>query len=269
MTRTPEHLLDLVGETLHELRVRAPLVQCITNSVAANYTANVLLGLGASPAMVDIPGESGPFASVASGLLINLGTPTAEQREAMLEAVVAANQEATPWVLDPVAVGALPIRTALSQELSYLTPTVVRGNASEIIALGGAGSGGRGVDALDAVDAALPAARSLAERTGGVVAVSGPVDIVTDGRAIVRIANGSHWLTRVTGGGCALGATMAAFASVNEDPFVSTVAAITVYCVAAELAASRASGPGSFAVAFLDSLASVDTETIRRSGKIS
>lgn len=263
MTRTPENLLDFTCSALDGVRAQAPLVQCITNSVVVNFTANALLALGASAAMVDIPGEAGPFAQVASGLLVNLGTPTTEQREAMLEAVAAATDARTPWVLDPVAVGSLPVRTPLSHTLRDLRPAVVRGNASEIIAVAGSGAGGRGVDASDGVDAAVPAARSLAERTGGVVAVSGPVDVVTDGRDLVRIANGDGLLTKITGGGCALGAVMAAFAAVDADRFATTVAAITVYTVAAELAAERASGPGSFQAAFFDALATVDTNTIR------
>ena len=269
MTRTPEQLVEFTCSALDEMRAQAPLVQCITNSVVVNFTANALLALGASAAMVDIPGEAGPFAGVASGLLVNLGTPTAEQREAMLEAVTAANDASTPWVLDPVAVGALPVRTPLARTLRELRPTIVRGNASEIIAVTGSGTGGRGVDASDGVDAAVPAARSLAAMTGGIVAVSGAVDVVTDGTDLVRIANGHPLLTKVTGGGCALGATMAAFAGVADDRFATTVAAITVYTVAAELAAERASGPGSFSVAFLDALAGIDSAVIAERAAIS
>ncbi|PXA72093.1 hydroxyethylthiazole kinase [Cryobacterium arcticum] len=262
--RTPKDLISFTCSALDEVRSQSPLVQCITNSVVVNFTANVLLALGAAPAMVDIPGEAGPFGRVASGLLVNLGTPTAEQRDAMLEAVVAANDAATPWVLDPVAIGFLPVRTPLAFALRDLRPSVVRGNASEIIALAGGGSGGRGVDSADQVDAALEAASALAGKTGGVIAVSGPVDLLTDGRELVRIANGHPLLTRVTGGGCALGAVMAAFAAVDGDSFATTVAAATVYTIAAEIAAENATGPGSFAVAFLDALAGVTADDVAR-----
>jgi hydroxyethylthiazole kinase len=230
------------------------LVQCLTNAVVTGFTANVLLALGAAPAMVDIPEEAGPFARVASGVLVNLGTPHAEQRTAMLEAARAAGDSGTPWVLDPVAVGGLPVRTALAHELLDLRPTVIRGNASEIIALAGAGGGGRGVDSTHGLAAAEHAARELAATAGCVVAVSGPVDLVTDGPRAARIANGDVLLTRVTGGGCALGAVLAAFAAVDEDRFATSVAAVTAYTVAAELAVQKASGPGGFAVAFLDAL---------------
>ena len=262
MTRTPPHLITAACSALDDLRSSAPLVQCLTNTVVTNFTANVLLAVGASPAMVDLPGEAGPFAGIANGVLVNLGTPGAEQRAGMREAASAANAACTPWVLDPVAVGGLPIRTELAYELRDLRPGVVRGNASEIIALAGGGAGGRGVDATDSVDAAERIARELAERTGAVVAVSGPVDLVTDGTDVVRISNGHPLLTRVTGGGCALGAVMAAFASTGEDRLATTVAATLAYTIAAELAADRAPGPGGFAVAFLDALAAVDATTI-------
>ncbi|MBD8104312.1 hydroxyethylthiazole kinase [Plantibacter sp. CFBP 8775] len=251
------------GDLLDRLRERTPLVQSITNAVVTNFTANVLLAIGAAPAMTDIPTEAGPFASVASGVLLNLGTPQAEQREAMVEAATAANEAGTPWVLDPVAVGFLPVRTALAAELLALRPTIVRGNASEIIALAGLGAGGRGVDSTDSVDSAIEAATAIARTSGAVVAISGPTDVITDGERIVRCSNGHAWLTLVTGGGCALGAVLAAFASLDDDRLLTTVAATTAYTVAAQLAAAESRGPGSFAPAFLDRLHLLDADTVR------
>lgn len=242
------------GTALDLLREASPLTQCITNAVVTNFTANALLALGAAPAMCDIPGEAGIFAGIAGGVLINLGTPTAEQRDAAREAVGAG----TPWVLDPVAVGALPVRTALAHELLAARPAIIRGNASEILALAGVGAGGRGVDATDAADDALDAARDLATRTGGTVAVSGEIDLIVDATRIARVPGGSALLTRVTGGGCALGAAMAAFAAV-VSPFDAASAASAVWAVASERAASGSRGPGSFAVAFLDELAAVQS----------
>lgn len=260
------------ADLLQSTRTRAPLVQAITNSVVTGFTANVLLALGAAPAMVDIPDETGMFARIADGVLINLGTPTGEQRAAAREAVAAATEAGTPWVLDPVAVGALPVRTALAHELVAARPTVIRGNASEILAVAGAGAGGRGVDATDDPESALDAARDLAVRTGGVVAVSGPVDVLTDGIRVVRASNGDPLLTRVTGGGCALGAVMAAFlggAPAGAEPLDAVVAAVTTYNLAAERAAEVANGPGSFAVAFLDALAGIQPSDVAECAVIS
>jgi hydroxyethylthiazole kinase len=242
------------GAVLARIRSTAPLVQCLTNQVVSNFTANALLALGASVAMVDVPGEAGPFAGVASGVLVNLGTPHAEQRAAMREAATTACSTGTPWVLDPVAVGSLSVRTSLAAELLALSPTVVRGNPSEILALAGRGRGGRGVDSVTATDDALDAARFLASEHGSVVTVSGPVDLVTDGDRVVHVDRGHPLLTVVTGGGCALGAIVAAACAVEHDALAATVAAVTGWGAAAEAAAERAHGPGSFAVALLDEL---------------
>lgn len=258
-----EPYVEASVELLDRLRASAPLVQCLTNAVVTGFTANALLAVGASPAMVDLPDEAGPFARVASGVLVNLGTPHAAQRDAMTEAVVAATEADTPWVLDPVAVGSLPVRTALAATLLGHRPTVIRGNASEGLALAGLGTGGRGTDSSETPEAALAAASHLARIAGSVVAVSGPVDVITDGSTVVRVHTGTSLLTRVTGGGCALGAVMAAFASLSDDRLATTVAATSVYTVAAELAATDASGPGSFAVGLLDRLASLTAEQLR------
>lgn len=257
----PESESDVVAaaaELLVALRAAPPLTQCITNSVVTGFTANVLLAVGAAPAMVDIVGEAGMFAGIASGVLINLGTPTPEQRAASLEAAESAAAAETPWVLDPVAIGALPIRTALAHELAAHRPTAIRGNASEILALAGLSAGGRGVDATDSTEAAVEAAGLLAQRHGSIVAVSGPIDIVTDGTRAHRLANGTPLLTRVTGGGCALGAVIAAFLGVARttavDALTAVAAAHLIYTIAAERAAVREQHPGGFAVALLDEL---------------
>src|SRR5690625_1914180 len=138
----PEDVTQQTAATLTAIRDRSPLVHSITNYVTANFIANTLLAVGAAPAMIDVAEEAGVFAPVASGLLVNLGTLSHQQRDAAREAVPAATAAETPWVLDPVAIGALPLRTELATELVGHAPGAVRGNASEIIALAGAGAGG-------------------------------------------------------------------------------------------------------------------------------
>ena len=265
-------LADAAAALLGVLRERPPLTHCITNAVVTGFTANVLLAVGAAPAMVDIVGEAGVFAGVASGLLINLGTPTPEQRAASVEAATGAAASGTPWVLDPVAIGALPVRTALARELAAQRPTAIRGNASEILALAGLSDGGRGVDATDSTDAAVDAALTLARRHGSVVAVSGPIDCLTDGERVLRLANGHELLTRVTGGGCALGAVMAAFLGTardtGHDALTAVAAANLAYAIAAEHAAAVATGPGTFAVALLDALAALRPEHVVAGARI-
>ncbi len=253
---------DDVAAALDAVRTRAPLVQCLTNVVVAQWTANTLLALGAAPAMVDNPRESAELASVADAVLVNLGTPYVETVAAMEPAVAAAGGAGTPWVLDPVAAGTLGWRTEVARSLLAAgPPAILRGNASEVLALDG-GSGGRGVDSVHAPEAAVRSALAIARRHGTVVAVSGPTDHVLDPHRLVRVANGHEWLTRVTGVGCALGAVMAAFAAAVDDPLLAAVAATATMTVAAEEAAARSGGPGSFAVALLDDLTAVTPDQL-------
>lgn len=250
-----------LAEALAALRERAPLVQCLTNSVVTGWTANVLLAVGAAPAMVDNPREAGDFAAVADGVLINVGTLTESTAEAMKVAARAADEAGTPWVLDPVAVGSLRWRTSLVHELlSSGKPAIVRGNASEVLAVAG-GGGGRGVDSLDAPEQATLPARGLS-LSGPVVAVSGAVDHIVHEDRLVRVRNGNELMTRVTGVGCALGALMSAYAGVTDDPFVAAVAATATLTVAADVAAESASGPGSFAVNLLDELGALEPDAL-------
>ena len=246
--------VETVVEVLDAVRERVPLVHCITNVVVTNVTANGLLAVGASPAMVENAEESADFARIADGLLINLGTLSRERAEAMPLAAAAAQDAGKPWVLDPVAVGALAFRTTLAAELLEHRPAVVRGNASEVLALAGASGAGRGVDSTASSESAVDAARELARRTGGAVAVSGEVDQVTDGDTLVRVSNGSPLLTRVTGAGCLLGALVAACAGTGASPLDAAVAATGILTVAADVAAETSTAPGSFAVGLVDAL---------------
>ncbi|UCN13288.1 hydroxyethylthiazole kinase [Cellulomonas iranensis] len=249
----PDDLAAAAAAALAAVRERTPLVQCLTNEVTTNLVANALLALGASPAMAAVPGEAQELAGVAGAVLVNLGTPGPDQRACVAPTVAAAAGAGVPWVLDPVAVGVLSVRTRLAAALLVERPAVVRGNASEVRALAGHASGGRGVDALDGVDAAVDAAVAVAALTGGVVAVSGAVDLVTDGAATVRLAVGDPLLTAITGAGCALGGLVAAFAAVT-DPLTAAVGASTALGAAAERAARDAHGPASFQVALVDEL---------------
>lgn len=254
--------VDAVVAVFEAVHRATPLVQCITNSVVTNFTANVLLAAGAAPAMVDITQEAGPFATFASALLVNLGTPHPEQRDAAREAVTAASGAGTPWVLDPVAVGVLPVRTALATDLAAARPTVIRGNASEIIALAGDGAGGRGVDSTAGSHEAVTAAQRLVAAGAGAVAVSGASDVVVDAARVSVLTGGDPMLTRVTGTGCALGALIAACAAVTDDPLLAALAGSAWMSAAAEVAVARSTGPGTFAVALLDELAALTPVTL-------
>lgn len=249
--------------TIDALRRVNPLVHCLTNRVVTGFTANVLLAAGATPAMIEDPEEAAEFAAVADGLLVNLGTVTRQQADAMRDAVAAATVAGTPWVLDPVAVGAVTFRTKLAAEFVDASPSVIRGNASEVLALTRAGGGGRGVESVAGSRDAIDAARSLARDAGCVVAVSGEVDYVTDGLSVYAVPGGDVLLTKVTGSGCALGALVTACVAASGSPLEGAVAASTLFAAAAEWAAERSTGPGSFAVALLDALHQVDETTLR------
>ena len=249
------------GASLARMRQTAPLVQNITNYVAMNVMANVMLAAGASPAMVHAREEAAEFAAIASALSINIGTASAHWAVAMEEAAKAAVAAGRPWVLDPVAVGATAFRRDLGARLLALSPTILRGNASEILALSGAAAAGKGADAADPVAAAEAAAGALARRHGAVVAVTGPVDFVTDGVRAARVSNGHPTMPLVTALGCSLTGIMAAFA-VGQDRFEAAVSALAYFGLAGEVAGASASGPGSFQVAFLDALHAITPDDL-------
>ncbi|TBC18369.1 hydroxyethylthiazole kinase [Rhizobium ruizarguesonis] len=258
------------GAMLNVMREKPPLVQCITNYVAMNIAANVLLASGASPAMVHAAEEAGEFAGIASAVTINIGTLSTQWIDGMQAAAKAATSAGKPWVLDPVAHYATAFRRNAVADLLALRPTIIRGNASEIIALAGGESRGQGVDSRDPVEQAEGSARWLAERQQSVVAVTGAVDFVTDGERAVRIEGGSALMPQVTALGCSLTCLVGAFAATApEDIFGATVAALATFAIAGEEAALGAAGPGSFSWRFLDALAALDAETLDARARIS
>jgi hydroxyethylthiazole kinase len=237
-----------------------------------NPAANILLAVGASPAMVHAREEAGEFAAIADALTINIGTLSPAWLEGMLVAAEAAVDHSKPWVLDPVAAGATTLRRQAASQLLELAPTLVRGNASEVLALGGAAdngsTAGRGVDAADPVAAAEYAAVSLAQRQGCVVAVTGEIDFITDGRRAAHVANGHALMPQVTALGCALTGVCGAFLAVTDDAFEATVAALAYYGLAGERAARGADGPGSFMLCFIDALAGLSADAVDKDARI-
>lgn len=239
---------------LASVREATPLVHCMTNTVVPEVTANVLLAVGAAPAMIDLPDEAEVFAGIASALLINVGNGSAEQHEGMRRAAPAAAAADRPWVLDPVAVGGLPVRTALARDLLAHRPAAIRANASEILGLAGTSAGGRGVDSTDEVDAAVETARTLSVGHGAVVGISGATDVIVSAGRITRVTGGDPMLQLVIGTGCSLGAVTAACLAVAEDRHDAVVAAHALFAAAGSVAARSSDGPGSFRVAWLDAL---------------
>ncbi len=236
-----------------ELHERGPLVHCITNYVAMNIAANVVLAAGASPAMIHASEEVVDFVPLAGALTVNIGTVDAGWAKAMLEAAGAAREANVPWVFDPVAHFATPYRSEVARLLMAQRPNIVRGNASEILALAGRGGAGKGVDSGDGVNAAEAAAMDLAREAGAVLAVTGARDFVTDGTHRIDVVGGAEIMPKVTALGCALTALTGGFAAICA-PLDAAVAALTLFAEAGARAAPEAEGPGSFAVRFLDEL---------------
>lgn len=250
---------------LERLRQARPLIHNITNYVAMNSTANILLALGASPAMVHASEEVAEFAAMADALTINIGTLSADWLDAMQQAARSAREHHRPWVLDPVAVGATQFRRDAAAMLIAERPSVIRGNASEILALAklsGCESDiddrGRGVDSTASSDVAATAAIELARTTSAVVAVTGVIDLVTDSQRLARIPGGHPLMPRVTTLGCSLTGVVAAFVATGDDALLATCSALNCYAAAGSMAGDRASGPGSFAPAFIDALYQLD-----------
>jgi hydroxyethylthiazole kinase len=260
-----EETAALVWADVQKIRAEAPLVHNITNYVVMNATANALLAVGGSPVMAHAIEEVEEMVRHARALVLNIGTLSAAWVEAMVKAGQAARQRGIPVVLDPVGSGATEYRTATARRLlDQVRPTIVRGNASEIRSLVSAGAGPKGVDSQHSPDEILGEAHALSRQWHCAVSVSGPVDIVVAGDAVVRVANGHAMMARVTGMGCTATAITGAFVAVNPSPLQAAAHAMAVMGLAGEIAAQRAQGPGTFFPHFLDALHGLDESAIAR-----
>jgi len=252
------------------VRERSPLVHSITNLVVINFNANVLLASGASPVMAHAHEEVVDMVGIAQALVLNIGTLDPYWIESMRLALVAAAKRGIPVVLDPVGAGATRYRNeCIEFLLSTALPTVVRGNASEVMCVAGSAVQTRGVDSSAAANDALGAAQALALRTHGVVCVSGQIDHILDAkRRWASLSNGHEWMTKITGVGCSATALIGAFCAVQPDAWRATVAAMALLGVVGEIAAEkvmvRGGGVGSMQVALLDELQLLDQETFER-----
>ena len=246
---------DVLSAAIAAVRSQRPLVHNITNYVVMNNSANALLAIGASPVMAHWTQEMEEMVSIAGALVLNIGTLDENWLKSMKVAGLAASRKSIPIVLDPVGAGATSARTAASLELIRLChPSVIRGNASEIMALVNAEIKSKGVDSSAQSSDAVEAARKLAAETGAVVVISGATDYITDGSVVHTVEGGDEIMTAVTGMGCTSTALVGAFAAVVEDPLIAATAAMAVMSLAGERAAARSRGNGSMQVNFLDEL---------------
>jgi hydroxyethylthiazole kinase len=252
-------------DNLAALRAKAPLVHNITNYVVMNSTANGLLALGASPLMAHAPEELEDMVAIAGALVINMGTLSAPWVESMRLAQGLALKRGIPVVFDPVGAGASRYRTSTARDLLHSgPPTVIRGNASEIMALAAGSGATKGVDSTDAAESALDAARALAAQNHCVVVISGATDYIVQAGRVAYVQNGHPLMAKVTGMGCLSTTYVAAFAATLADPFEAGVSAMAVMGITGELAAQHCAGPGSFWSGFLDQVYGLDAAACSR-----
>jgi hydroxyethylthiazole kinase len=236
-----------------------------------NYTANALLACGASPVMAHASEEVEEMVSLAGALVLNIGTLTPAWIEAMLKAGKRANALHIPVILDPVGAGATSLRTDSAKRLiEGLSIHVIRGNASEILSLAREIKGARpkGVDSVHTVDEAAEAAAALARDLRTTLAITGAVDLITNGERLCRVLNGHEMMGYVTGTGCTATAIIGAFLAVETNPLDAAATALSYFGLAGEKAATRATGPGSFQTALLDALYEMEPEELRAGAKI-
>ncbi|WP_252059239.1 hydroxyethylthiazole kinase [Acinetobacter sp. AHP123] len=268
MTSTSS-LIEQVIEAWQSMQAKTPLVQCITNSVAANYTANVLLASGASPAMIDNPYEAESFTKISSALSINLGTPTSEQMQAMQISAKTAQLNNIAWVLDPVGYGpVLAWRSQMTDELLQFKPSVIRGNASEISTLAGNQVQSKGVDSTLSSDDAYRQAYALLVHTD-CIAISGESDYILSKEldVVIQVNGGSPLQPKITATGCALGALIAAYSAVTT-PTIAALSAHVHFAIAGKLAANQAQTMGSFSTIFMDYIHMLDANLIEQYANI-
>jgi hydroxyethylthiazole kinase len=251
--------------SIAEIRRKSPVVHNITNYVVMNNTANALLALGASPVMAHAEEEVEDMVNIAGALVVNIGTLSPHWIRAMLRALYQARERNIPIILDPVGAGATAYRTNTARELlQEVPPSIIRGNASEILAILEEDAKTKGVESTCASHTALDVAHHLNRIYGSVVCVSGETDYIIYGDDVTTIMNGHPMMTRVTGMGCIATALCGAFAAVNHAFAEAASQAMAVMGIVGELAADDVPGPGSLQVRFLDALYRLSEEDIKR-----
>jgi len=254
---------EQLKDNLNAIREKSPLVHNITNFVVMNNTANALLAIGASPVMAHAIEEVEDMVNIASSLVINMGTLSQQWVEAMILAGKAAIKKGIPVVFDPVGVGATPYRNKVAASIiTECKPSIIRGNASEIMALANDNVKTKGVDSTASSNTAVDAAKQLASETGAVVVISGEHDFITDGKITYKVKNGSKMMPLVTGMGCTATSMVAAFAAVDNNYLSASVSAMATMGICGEKAADKSNGPGTMQLHFIDELYNIDAYTL-------
>jgi len=258
-----------LAENLNKLRGKSPLIHNITNYVVMNNTANALLAIGASPVMAHAVEEVEDMISISSALVLNMGTLSEKWIEAMVIAGKKAKSMGIPVIFDPVGAGATPYRNETADLIiKECRPAIIRGNASEIMALANTDSKTKGVDSTESSSNALDTAQILSRNKSSIVVVSGHSDYITDGCKVCSVNNGSTLMPKVTGMGCTATAMVGAFAANADNMFDAAVMGMTVMGVAGEIAAKKSTGPGTMQMNFIDTLYNLDAKTLTQCARI-
>ena len=262
-------LNERAARNLAAVRKQKPLIHNITNFVVMNYTANALLAMGASPVMAHAQNEVEDMVSFAGALVLNIGTLTDDWIASMIKAGKKAAEQRTPIILDPVGSGATALRTASAKKIiAAARMTVIRGNASEVLSLRDTTSKTKGVDAIHSVEDAAAAATVLAQELRTTLAITGAVDLVTDGSRVLRVANGHPLMGYVTGTGCTATVVIGAFLAVDDNPLRAAATALAYFGLAGEVASQNASAPGSFMIQMIDALYNITPRDLQNGAKI-
>ncbi|MBW7572135.1 hydroxyethylthiazole kinase [Caproiciproducens faecalis] len=262
-----------VSNAVRILRETVPLVHNITNYVTVNDCANALLAIGASPIMADDIAEAADISAISSALVLNIGTLNQRTIASMLAAGKKANELGIPVVFDPVGAGASKLRNDATREiLKQVKITVLRGNISEVSFVAGLNVSTKGVDAseADGGNDAVAIAKAVAEQLGCTAAITGAVDVISDGKRVIKIHNGHPMLSKVTGTGCMTSALVGAYAGALRDGLTASVAGVVSMGIAGELAyeAAGQTGTGSFHIAVINALGRLDSELMEKRAKL-
>ncbi len=263
--------MSTTSEMMKKVVDTCPLVHMITNYVTVNDCANVCICAGGSPVMTDAAEDIPEMVALASAVVLNIGTLNDRTIESMILAGKTANAKGIPVVLDPVGVGATKYRTETAERiLREVKVSIIKGNQGEISILAGLGGEVRGVDSAKGADNIAEATKTLASKTGCIVAATGPDDYVSDGKTVVTLKNGCEWMSTVSGTGCMLSAVVGAYVGACGPSIESVASAISVFNIASEVASDNGEisgpvyGPASFKAALLDSLYTLDDAVINR-----
>lgn len=272
----------MFSEIIENVKNKTPLVHNITNYVTVNDCANILLACGGSPIMADDIEEVEEITSICSALVINIGTLNSRTVESMLKAGKKANELSIPVILDPVGAGASRLRTDTAFKLlDEIKFAVIRGNMSEIKTVGrAAASGTRGVDASmsdsiteENIDEAVRYINSLSEKLSAVVAVTGAIDIVSDGTKTYAIRNGHPMMSRISGTGCMLTSVIGAYCGANKDNIIdAAAAAVCIMGLCGELAYEKMKrnddGTSLLRSYLIDYMSKIDADMLKEGAKI-